>query len=275
MVNFKWMASAVAAGFFACAADAATVRVFVEGRIESNAFTSGTFAGQPVGAPVEMTITLDSNNYLDSPNLPGRTRGYRFTPGTFSLRVGSVTTTLRNNVTSAYFVVRNNDPRVDGFFLSVGTDIDTPIPLAMTPNNYGIAFSRTFGNIPPFPDPDPTLQSLDILGAIGTWGFDNISSYNFAVQLGEISVPLVFEYQRITISRVTECDSIDFNNDTSLFDPQDIEAFLSVYSEGACVPANATCNDIDFNNDTSVFDPCDINSFLVMYSEGPCTACGG
>ncbi|MFO0855853.1 MAG: YncE family protein [Phycisphaerales bacterium] len=70
------------------------------------------------------------------------------------------------------------------------------------------------------------------------------------------------------------CDSIDFNNDTSLFDPQDIEAFLSVYSEGPCVPSTATCNDIDFNNDTSIFDPCDINSFLVMYSEGPCTPCG-
>ncbi len=70
------------------------------------------------------------------------------------------------------------------------------------------------------------------------------------------------------------CDSIDFNNDTSFFDPQDIEAFLSVYSEGPCIPSTATCNDIDFNNDTSVFDPCDISSFLVQYSEGPCTACG-
>ncbi|MFO0858497.1 MAG: hypothetical protein U0640_14210 [Phycisphaerales bacterium] len=75
-------------------------------------------------------------------------------------------------------------------------------------------------------------------------------------------------------NNTASCDSIDFNNDTSLFDPQDIDAFLSVYSEGPCVPSTATCNDIDFNNDTSVFDPCDINSFLVMYSEGPCTPCG-
>ncbi len=66
------------------------------------------------------------------------------------------------------------------------------------------------------------------------------------------------------------CDSIDFNNDTSIFDPQDFEAFLSVYSEGPCIPATATCNDIDFNNDTSIFDPQDINSFLSVYSEGPC-----
>ena len=70
------------------------------------------------------------------------------------------------------------------------------------------------------------------------------------------------------------CDSIDFNNDTSVFDPQDIDAFLSVYAEGPCVPETATCNDIDFNNDTSVFDPCDIDSFLVQFSEGPCTLCG-
>ena len=70
------------------------------------------------------------------------------------------------------------------------------------------------------------------------------------------------------------CDSIDFNNDSSVFDPQDIEAFLSAYSEAPCVPSGATCGDIDFNNDTSLFDPCDINSFLVMYSEGPCTPCG-
>ncbi len=69
------------------------------------------------------------------------------------------------------------------------------------------------------------------------------------------------------------CDSIDFNNDTSIFDPQDIDAFLSVYSEGPCVPDTATCSDIDFNNDTSVFDPCDIASFLQVYGEGACALC--
>jgi hypothetical protein len=70
------------------------------------------------------------------------------------------------------------------------------------------------------------------------------------------------------------CNDIDFNNDDSLFDPQDIEAFLSVYSEGPCVPATALCDGIDFNGDGSLFDPCDISSFLTVFSEGPCTACG-
>jgi hypothetical protein len=70
------------------------------------------------------------------------------------------------------------------------------------------------------------------------------------------------------------CDSIDFNNDGSSFDPQDIDAFLSVFSEGPCIPESATCNDIDFNNDGSLFDPCDIDAFLLLFSEGPCTLCG-
>jgi trimeric autotransporter adhesin len=77
-----------------------------------------------------------------------------------------------------------------------------------------------------------------------------------------------------TISPQPCCDSIDFNNDTSLFDPTDIDAFFSVFSEGPCIPTTATCNDLDFNNDGSLFDPCDIDSFMLVFSEGPCTLCG-
>jgi hypothetical protein len=70
------------------------------------------------------------------------------------------------------------------------------------------------------------------------------------------------------------CNDIDVNNDGSSFDPTDIDAFLSVFSEGPCVPDTATCDSIDFNNDASLFDPCDIDAFLLVFSEGPCTLCG-
>jgi hypothetical protein len=73
---------------------------------------------------------------------------------------------------------------------------------------------------------------------------------------------------------VPACDGIDFNNDGSSFDPLDIDSFLSVFSEGPCLPSGANCNDVDFNNDGATFDPCDIDSFLAVYSEGPCTPCG-
>jgi hypothetical protein len=69
---------------------------------------------------------------------------------------------------------------------------------------------------------------------------------------------------------VSDCDSIDFNNDGSFFDPVDIDAFFSVFSEGPCIPETATCNDIDFDNNGSCFDPNDIDSFLSVFSEGPC-----
>jgi len=75
-------------------------------------------------------------------------------------------------------------------------------------------------------------------------------------------------------ANTTVCNDIDINNDGSSFDPTDIDAFLSVFSEGPCVPDTATCDSIDFNNDGGLFDPCDIDSFLLVFSEGPCTACG-
>jgi hypothetical protein len=77
----------------------------------------------------------------------------------------------------------------------------------------------------------------------------------------------------LSIAQFT-CDPLDFNNDGSTFDPTDIDAFLSVFSEGPCIPTTATCNDLDFNNDGSLFDPCDIDSFMLVFSEGPCTLCG-
>jgi len=70
------------------------------------------------------------------------------------------------------------------------------------------------------------------------------------------------------------CNDIDINNDGASFDPTDIDAFLSIFSEGPCIPAENTCDGIDFNNDGALFDPCDIDAFLLVFSEGPCTLCG-
>jgi hypothetical protein len=78
----------------------------------------------------------------------------------------------------------------------------------------------------------------------------------------------------VTFAPSIICNDIDVNNDGSSFDPTDIDAFLSVFGEGPCIPETATCDGIDFNNDGSLFDPCDIDSFLLVFAEGPCTACG-
>ena len=74
----------------------------------------------------------------------------------------------------------------------------------------------------------------------------------------------------LTIAQTDRCNDLDFNNDASVFDLMDIDAFLSVFSEGPCIPAINICDSIDFNNDTSIFDPMDIDAFLSVFSEGPC-----
>ncbi len=70
------------------------------------------------------------------------------------------------------------------------------------------------------------------------------------------------------------CGSADFNNDGQTADAADLDAFLSVFSEGPCVPSTAICGPVDFNNDGSSYDPCDVDSFLEVFAGGHCTLCG-
>jgi hypothetical protein len=121
---------------------------------------------------------------------------------------------------------------------------------------------------------DYTFVSNQIIGGIDSTGGFAEASLGEVSQVDFNTVPGTQFVTLLSCQTGPTCDSIDFNNDTSFFDPTDIDAFLSVFSEGPCLPESATCNDIDFNNDGSLFDPCDIDSFLLQFSEGPCTLCG-
>ncbi len=86
---------------------------------------------------------------------------------------------------------------------------------------------------------------------------------------GDIDLLLTDEIADVIIVMENTCE-VDFNNDGSVFDPIDIDALLSVFSEGPCIPSGTVCDSIDFNNDGSLFDPADIEDFLRVFSEGPC-----
>jgi len=123
----------------------------------------------------------------------------------------------------------------------------------------------------------PFLPKLGDVYEIARTNGTRTGTFSSVQVIGPSAVTVSVAYTPTTVLLTitgTECGSIDFNNDGSFFDPQDIDAFLSVFSEGPCVPGTATCNDIDFNNDGALFDPCDIDSFLAVFSEGPCTLCG-
>lgn len=159
----------------------------------------GALAGTPAGTPVLMRFELDSNNFLNSASFP--TRGYVIELASFSLTVGAVSLPIVNpqpSGSTAYFVLRNNDPAVDGFFLSRGTDL--PFPLAinvpgLTPVhelNFSIGYS--VGTI---------LNSLNIADAVGTYDMQSLGSFNWSVgRFGNAGAE--FEPQSITISVVPE-----------------------------------------------------------------------
>ncbi len=162
------------------------------------------------------------------------------------------------------------------FFVSVDGGAESPIFLSSVAEGTSQSYTLANGSI--IVDNDPlvingvplrnTFQTITA-SVPGTGGV-----LTLVVRGQGESSEEVFVFDNIVITGTpggVVCNDIDFNNDTSIFDPADIEDFLVVYSEGPCSTAPTPgCDSIDFNNDSSIFDPRDIDSFLSVYSEGPC-----
>lgn len=179
-------------------AAAVPVHVEVTGVVDYNVI-KGDLEGIPSGAPVSMGFNVDSNVFVDSESFP--TRGYVIDLASFDMNFGGVHISLDNPqpYADAYFVLRDNDPAVDGFFMSQGS-VDYPLPLSLhipgLEPEHELNFSRTFDN-------DTTLSSLDILDAVGTYGFENMSSYMWTLgRFGNYGAEIV--YGTLTISAVPE-----------------------------------------------------------------------
>ena len=229
--------SACLAAFVALAASAAAspVRFTATAHVERNDFTAGTFFGVPddvhtgAGAPVKLTIMVDSDNYINSAAYPTRVRAYTFGVNDLSLDAGAVHAVLRSDRTLNYLCLRNNDPGVDGVFISQGTDYDTELPLAMSPNNYGVAFAYGFNNATVFP-------SLDILQCTGTYAYEHIGSYNFTIQRGEFSTPMLYWFTDFSI--VKQCSKADVGSQggvagfDQILDNNDFVVFIDMFFTG-------------------------------------------
>jgi len=191
------LGSSLAVGL-AMPAAAVTVHVEVRGSVDYNVIRGG-LTGIPSGAPVVMGFDVDSNAYVDGPTFP--TRGYKIDLASFAMDFGGVLLSLDNPqpYADAYFVLRNDDPAVDGFFISQG-NVEVPFPLTLhipgLAPEHDLDFWRTF-------DTDTTLQSLDILDAVGNYGFENMSSYLWTI--GRFGNPgAEVAYESISITAVPE-----------------------------------------------------------------------
>lgn len=224
---------------------AETVRVTISGQVESNQLTFGPLRNALVhpGDDVSVTFLVDSNDFVDSPQWP--VRGYRINKPSFQIQMGTETVgfpaTFPANITP-YFSIRNNDPGVDGFLLGHFVDTWGSVPInGYTYPNFGLGFLRTFNTATVWP-------TTNILDALGHYGFENMSSYDFRVVGLADSAPLIIEYQSIDL--VQTCLKGDVNNDT-LRDQNDIPAFIDALLADSIVDPDLVCR-ADLNGNGTV-----------------------
>jgi hypothetical protein len=179
----------------ATAAMAEIVNVSMIGTVEYNAVRSGRFATVRPGDASSFTFTVDSNNFINSASYP--TRAYVIDQASFLVTLGTVTAVLHSPFSGTpYFVVRNNDPAVDGFFLSLGTDIPSGLTLDAPANVAGTRFFEARFNVT---YEGTRLSSLDILGALGSYDYTGLSVFGFAIDdLG--NDPIGITFSQLTIS---------------------------------------------------------------------------
>lgn len=174
-------------------ASAALYQVDITASVDFNVI-GGSHAGIQSGAPVHMSFQVDSNVFLNSASFP--TRGYNVIESSFSMTVGAASVLFDNpQPTPAYFVLRNNDPAVDGFFMSPDVDLDFPTTVHIPGLNpaHELDFKVTY--------PGNTLSSLNIADAVGAYGFAGIKVYNFGIgRFGNHGAEYV--YESLTISAV-------------------------------------------------------------------------
>ncbi len=183
------VSTAVAAAALAASVDAAIVKVTVSGTVEFNLFSSGALAGVPSGSAAKMSFLLDSNTFVNSGFNP--TRGYVIDKASWSFTAGAGAITLQNPYPAGqvpYFVLRNNNPAVDGFFIAENVDNLSGLDTSIT--NADMAFHATYGG--------SLLDSLDILDAVGTYDFTGLTIFNWTMDVGP-GTPMGMIYDSMTI----------------------------------------------------------------------------
>ncbi|MCA9291745.1 MAG: hypothetical protein KDA25_11500 [Phycisphaerales bacterium] len=192
-MNRSCAVAAVAAALCSGLACADIVDVTINGEVEYNQINQGDFSQVNAGDSAVLTFQVDSNVFTNSGSFP--TRGYHIDPASFVLTIGSVVVGLQNPFPGGdtpYFVLRNNDPAVDGFFIADNVDFPTGVPL-----NQGGAFGQ-FRNDFSVGYTGDTLSSLDILDAVGTYDYTGLTSFNWAIDDGPFK-PLYIIFESMTI----------------------------------------------------------------------------
>jgi len=167
-------------------------RVTVRGEVEFNGIGSGPLSQVQVGESATLVATVDEDVFVDSGSFP--TRGYAL--NSFALEFDSGPVGLQNPFPGTpFFVLRDNDPAVDGFFIASNVNFPTGVPLNVAGGfgQFANNFSVTYQNDP--------LPSLDIADAVGTYDFTGLSVFNWTIDDGPFN-PFGILFEDLTIEEI-------------------------------------------------------------------------
>lgn len=171
------------------------VLVELRGVVEFNQVNAPPVGALVNGTEVVLSFTLDSGLFLDSGDYP--TRGYLIDQKSFSLSGAGTSIGLATPYptgSTPYFVLRDNDPAVDGFFIA--DSVDFPIGIVLDADGIFGDFENDFS----VSYAGDTLESLELLDAVGTYGFGGLESFNWTINDGPFSpVAILFESLEISV----------------------------------------------------------------------------
>lgn len=165
------------------------VQVDIFGIVNFNSTSGSPLSTVTVGQMARTSFTVDSSVFVDS--IPGTVRAYNIMLGSYALSFSGGASV--GAVGPAFFGVRNNDPGVDGFFVSDSTTSLGGVALSQAP--YREDFHATYGST--------TLSSVDILAAVGTYNFTGLTVFGYDLwQAFPDNVRMDIDFDHMTIAVV-------------------------------------------------------------------------
>jgi len=224
-------------GLAASVVSAQPVQVTVTGEVEYNQINGGVLGAVAPGESATISLMVDASNFVDGPNFP--TRGYELESFELSFDSGSIGLMDPYEATP-YFVIRNDDPAVDGFMITdnvefpIGVSLDQTGVFGQFLSNFYVTYGGTL------------LDSLNIEDAYGTYAYDGIEVFHWTVDDGPFdAMGLIFD--QITIEPAGGCEA-DLNGD-GVLNILDFVAFQNAFTSGdpvADCDANGALNILDF-----------------------------
>lgn len=183
----------------AIAGTANDVLVEIHGDVYFNGINRSDFQNVNAGETMTYSFELNSANFVDG-SFP--VRGYTIDLSTFQVAFSGGTVIQAANPYPAgftpSFVLRNNDPQADGFFITDGS-VDG-FPNGVSTDQAGVFgnFLATF-NVSYLGD---TLNSLDINDAFGTYDFTGLTVFGLGIDDGPFEDALGADFSHMTISAI-------------------------------------------------------------------------